>query len=44
MMCDIFGKKVGEQFKVCGGYLDGYKGLNKDQDFYVMFIGVVVFF
>ncbi|WP_416292891.1 PdaC/SigV domain-containing protein [Paenibacillus illinoisensis] len=43
-MRDTLGKKVGEQLKARGGYLDGYKGLNKDQDFYVTPTGVVVFF
>ncbi|WP_405154674.1 PdaC/SigV domain-containing protein [Paenibacillus sp. FSL K6-0108] len=37
-------KKVGDQLKARGGYLEGYKGLNKDQDFYVTPTGVVVFF
>lgn len=37
-------KKVGDQLKASGGYLEGYKGLNKDQDFYVTPTGVVVFF
>ncbi|WP_440115302.1 PdaC/SigV domain-containing protein [Paenibacillus sp. QZ-Y1] len=37
-------KKVGDQLKGRGGYLEGYKGLNKDQDFYVTPTGVVVFF
>jgi len=43
-MRETLGKKVGEQLKARGGYLDGYKGLNKDQDFYVTPTGVVVFF
>ncbi|PQP83954.1 hypothetical protein C0Q44_04820 [Paenibacillus sp. PCH8] len=43
-MRETLGKKVGEQLKARGGYLEGYKGLNKDQDFYVTPTGVVVFF
>ncbi|MCK6077645.1 stalk domain-containing protein [Paenibacillus silvae] len=43
-MRETISKKVGEQLKASGGYLDGYKGLNKDQDFYVTPTGVVVFF
>ncbi|MDM5280487.1 DUF4163 domain-containing protein [Paenibacillus silvae] len=43
-MRETISKKVGEQLKASGGYLDGYKGLNKDQDFYVTPAGVVVFF
>ncbi|MBB6022413.1 hypothetical protein HNR77_003510 [Paenibacillus sp. JGP012] len=43
-MRETISKKVGEQLKASGGYLDGYKGLNKDQDFYVSPTGVVVFF
>lgn len=43
-MRQTIGKKVGEQLKALGGYLDGYKGLNKDQDYYVTPTGIVVFF
>ncbi|WP_145051971.1 PdaC/SigV domain-containing protein [Paenibacillus xylanexedens] len=43
-MRESLGKKVGTQLKARGGYLDGYTGLNKDQDFYVTPTGIVVFF
>ncbi|MBR2566246.1 MAG: DUF4163 domain-containing protein [Paenibacillus sp.] len=43
-MRETIGKKVGEQLKANAGYLNGYKGLNKDQDYYVTPSGVVVFF
>ncbi|SCZ13132.1 Copper amine oxidase N-terminal domain-containing protein [Paenibacillus polysaccharolyticus] len=43
-MRETISKKVGEQLKANAGTLNDYKGLNKDQDFYVTPTGAVVFF